>query len=98
MMLGSDGHGLPETRWCAIAVLPDAWLEVRGRLGATTYAGEQPAHAERMAARPDHQHPVGAPVRAGEGRTGLGAPVLFHWLDDMEQRLLVGNARALDRW
>ena len=32
LLLGSDGHGSPETHWFALHVLRDAWQEVRGRL------------------------------------------------------------------
>jgi predicted TIM-barrel fold metal-dependent hydrolase len=33
LLVGSDGHGAPETHWFALAVLRDAWSVVRGRLG-----------------------------------------------------------------
>jgi predicted TIM-barrel fold metal-dependent hydrolase len=59
ILLGSDGHGTPETHWFAVSVLRDAWHEVRDRLAATARAG---------------------------------------WLDDVEQRIFAGNARALYRW
>ncbi|MGI8524129.1 MAG: amidohydrolase family protein [Nocardioides sp.] len=39
ILLGSDGHGSPETHWSAIWVLREAWDEVRGRLGGTVRIG-----------------------------------------------------------
>lgn len=33
LLLGSDGHGSPETHWFALGVLRDAWSLVRSRLG-----------------------------------------------------------------
>jgi uncharacterized protein len=40
VLLGSDGHGNPETHWFGCRVLADAWDDVAGRLAA---AGAQPA-------------------------------------------------------
>jgi hypothetical protein len=33
ILVGSDGHGPPETHWFALRVLRDAWTQVRARLG-----------------------------------------------------------------
>lgn len=33
VLLGSDGHGAPETHWFALAVLRDAWREIAARVG-----------------------------------------------------------------
>jgi predicted TIM-barrel fold metal-dependent hydrolase len=33
ILIGSDGHGTPETHWFALSVLRDAWTEVARRLG-----------------------------------------------------------------
>ena len=33
VMVGSDGHGSPETHWFALGVLRDAWREIADRLG-----------------------------------------------------------------
>lgn len=38
LLLGSDGHGSPETHWFALGVLRDAWSVVRGRLGEVVRA------------------------------------------------------------
>jgi predicted TIM-barrel fold metal-dependent hydrolase len=38
LLLGSDGHGAPETHWFAVGTLRDAWSVVRGRLGAVARA------------------------------------------------------------
>ncbi len=38
LLMGSDGHGAPETHWFALHVLRDAWSEVRKRLGAVARA------------------------------------------------------------
>jgi predicted TIM-barrel fold metal-dependent hydrolase len=39
ILLGSDGHGSPETHWSAICVLREAWAEVRSRLRGTVRDG-----------------------------------------------------------
>lgn len=36
LLLGSDGHGAPETHWFAVGTLRDAWSMVRERLGPLT--------------------------------------------------------------
>lgn len=56
VLLGSDGHGQPETHWFAACVLRDAWSRVRRLLDGTT-------------------------------RTS--------WLDEVEEGIFAGNARAL---
>lgn len=33
VLVGSDGHGVPETHWFALGVLRDAWREIAARLG-----------------------------------------------------------------
>lgn len=33
VLLGSDGHGVPETHWFALTVLRDAWREIAARVG-----------------------------------------------------------------
>lgn len=33
LLVGSDGHGVPDTHWFALTVLRDAWSVVRDRLG-----------------------------------------------------------------
>lgn len=38
ILLGSDGHGSPETHWFAMSVLCDAWRDVRDRLGTSVRA------------------------------------------------------------
>lgn len=38
LVVGSDGHGAPETHWFALNVLRDAWSAVRERLGSATRA------------------------------------------------------------
>lgn len=38
LLLGSDGHGTPETHWFALAVARDAWAVVRDRLGPVVRA------------------------------------------------------------
>lgn len=35
LLLGSDGHGTPETHWFGLGVLRDAWFDVRRRLDGT---------------------------------------------------------------
>lgn len=44
VLLGSDGHGLPETQWFGCRVLADAWTEVARGLAA---AGAQPPWVEQ---------------------------------------------------
>ena len=39
LLLGSDGHGAPETHWFALGVLRDAWETVRERLGGKVRPG-----------------------------------------------------------
>ncbi len=39
LVVGSDGHGAPETHWFALHVLRDAWAVVRARLGSATRTG-----------------------------------------------------------
>ncbi len=39
ILLGSDGHGAPETQWSAVWVLREAWAEVRTRVGAAVPDG-----------------------------------------------------------
>jgi hypothetical protein len=39
ILLGSDGHGSPETHWFAINVLREAWHDVRSRLGGSVRPG-----------------------------------------------------------
>lgn len=39
LLLGSDGHGVPETHWFALTVLRGAWSVVRERLGTVARAG-----------------------------------------------------------
>jgi predicted TIM-barrel fold metal-dependent hydrolase len=39
ILLGSDGHGSPETHWSAIWVLREAWADVRSRLRGTVRDG-----------------------------------------------------------
>lgn len=39
LVLGSDGHGAPETHWFALHVLRDAWAVVRTQLGSATRSG-----------------------------------------------------------
>jgi len=39
LLVGSDGHGAPETHWFALGVLRDAWSVVRERLGGVARAG-----------------------------------------------------------
>jgi uncharacterized protein len=46
LLLGSDGHGAPETHWFAVGTLRDAWSVVRDRLGAVARA-QWLDHAER---------------------------------------------------
>jgi uncharacterized protein len=58
VMLGSDGHGSPETHWFAACVLRDAWDDVRQRL------------------------------------SGLARAT---WLDEVEDRIFLANARRLYR-
>ena len=36
VLLGTDGHGPPETHWFAACVLREAWVDVRRRLDGTT--------------------------------------------------------------
>lgn len=36
LLVGSDGHGTPETHWFALGVLRDAWAVIRDRLGEAT--------------------------------------------------------------
>jgi cytolysin (calcineurin-like family phosphatase) len=43
VLLGTDGHGLPETQWFAAAVLRDAWGQAARTL---TDAGAGPAWVE----------------------------------------------------
>lgn len=38
LLLGSDGHGPPETHWFALGILGDAWSLVRSRLGTSVRA------------------------------------------------------------
>lgn len=38
MLVGSDGHGHPETHWFALSVLRDAWREIAVRLGTLVRA------------------------------------------------------------
>lgn len=38
VLVGSDGHGAPETHWFALAVLRDAWNEIAERLGPVVRA------------------------------------------------------------
>lgn len=38
LMVGSDGHGSPETHWFALQVLRDAWSVIRSQLGEQTRA------------------------------------------------------------
>lgn len=38
LLMGSDGHGVPETHWFAVGTLHDAWSVVRERLGAVVRA------------------------------------------------------------
>jgi predicted TIM-barrel fold metal-dependent hydrolase len=38
LLVGSDGHGIPETHWFALTVLRDAWAVVRKRLGTVARA------------------------------------------------------------
>lgn len=39
VLLGSDGHGPPETHWFALAVLRDAWRSVTDRLAGSVRSG-----------------------------------------------------------
>lgn len=39
ILLGSDGHGAPETHWAAVWVLREAWVEVRTRVGGSVRDG-----------------------------------------------------------
>jgi hypothetical protein len=39
ILVGSDGHGSPETHWFALGVLRDAWAQVRARLGGLARDG-----------------------------------------------------------
>lgn len=48
IVLGSDGHGVPETHWFAICVLRDAWREVRHRLGGVVRPGWLDKVEDRM--------------------------------------------------
>jgi len=47
VLLGTDGHGLPETQWFAAAVLRDAWARAAGVLAD---AGANPAWVEETRA------------------------------------------------
>jgi len=38
LLMGSDGHGAPETHWFAVGTLSEAWSVVRKRLGAVARA------------------------------------------------------------
>lgn len=38
VLLGSDGHGPPETHWFALSVLRDSWHEIAARLGPAVRA------------------------------------------------------------
>jgi predicted TIM-barrel fold metal-dependent hydrolase len=48
VLVGSDGHGVPETNWLALHVLRDAWSEVRARLGGLARESWLTAVEERI--------------------------------------------------
>ena len=39
LLVGGDGHGVPETHWFALGVVRDGWSVMRDRLGAASRAG-----------------------------------------------------------
>lgn len=39
LLVGGDGHGVPETHWFALGVVRDGWSVMQDRLGAASRAG-----------------------------------------------------------